>query len=179
CTAPKRLATPRSLSRGSGTATISWWAGGGGSRGQSGLPAGGGEVGGADLVDGVQAVLDDGVRDRLAGDGRRRGQHRRHVADRVVGNPVQRDGGDVPAAGEGDGHGRGGPGRQVEGLVDGHVLLARENPAHGGELGVLAGDGGQAVDVGGLQGGEDAGGQAVVGGVDAVDVVGAEVEQGT
>ena len=58
---------------------------------------------------------------------------------------------------------------RLDGLVDGRGLVTGDDPLETRELGVLAGQR-DAVDAGALEGGGDAAGHAVVGGVDAVDV---------
>ena len=65
-----------------------------------------------------------------------------------------------------------------ERLVDGHVLLALDDALHGVEVGVLPGDGGSGSTPAALEGGDDAGGDAVVGREDAVDAVRTEGRDG-
>src|SRR5665647_3037917 len=59
------------------------------------------------------------------------------------------------------------PGLLTDRLVDGHVLVARNDPLHRSELGVLAGDRRDGVEARGAHRGDRAGGRAVVGGADA------------
>ncbi|GCD97655.1 hypothetical protein EHYA_05351 [Embleya hyalina] len=140
--------------------------------------AGGPEIRGADLRDRVHAVLDEGALDGVDGHGRQGTQNGGYRVAGVVADAVLRDGVDGRAAAQGECHLDGGPGFGDEGLVDRDVLPALDDPLHGFAVGVLARDGGQRLDAGGLEGGEDAEGEAVVGRVDAVETVRAHIGDG-
>src|SRR5665648_511632 len=102
---------------------------------------------------------DDG-RHVLAGHRHRGEQHRRHTLDA---RRADRQLAPEQPHGELGGH----PGLLTDRLVHGHVLVARNDPLHGSELGVLAGDRRDGVEARGAHRGDRTGGRAIVGGADA------------
>src|SRR5215212_5592778 len=184
-TAPKRLLTPRSSSRGAPSPSgmvppsqrgLGWSRAARSTRGcasgDAGLLAGRGRRAGADLV-GLEEAVRDHLADRLLGGllgDRDRGQDDRGdvllvVVDGVLGQPVGRR---LVAVDQVDGQLGGLLGLRLDGLVDGHVLLAGQDPLDRRQLGVLPGDGtGGGLDAGTLHGRDGAAGGAVVGGVHA------------
>ena len=89
--------------------------------------------------------------------------------------------GGVLALDQRDGERGGRVGLLLDGLVDGHALVAGEDRLQARDAGVLARDRHLAVEVVGLEPGDDAAGHRVVGGDDAVDlaaVLGVELLEG-
>src|SRR5215211_3627041 len=134
------------------------------------LLAASGVLAGADLVHRPELVLDDRVLDVVLGDRHRRQQDRRDllraVVDLVVG--ARR----LLALGERHRELRCGLGLGLDRLVDGHVLLADEDPLDRGEFRVLPGGrAGLRVDAVALHCGDGTAAGSVIGGVDAHEAV--------
>jgi hypothetical protein len=125
---------------------------------------------GADVRGLLEAVVDD-VLDVVLED-RHRGLQRGLdvlVQDGVLDRAVD-ELGRVLVLDQCDGQRGGGVRLLLDGLVDGHALLAGEDRLQAGHRGVLAGDRHLAGEVVGLEPGDDAAGHRVVGGDDAVDL---------
>src|SRR4051812_31304390 len=138
----------------------------------AGLLAGRRVVRCADLRRLEEVVGDDRVLDVVLLDRDRVEQDRRHLTGTVVGLGVDQPRGRLLALGER--HGELGRGLRLllDREVDRHVLLAREDPLDRGHLAVLPGRrDGLGVDAVALHRGDRAAGHAVVGGVDAGDLV--------
>src|SRR5215217_2367724 len=152
-TAPKRLEMPR---RDSTVVASTGWVGVGVTvmcRSvscdllQAGSGAGGLEGGRADVRHLVDAVLDDGVLDVGLGDRDRAEDRRRHAVGLGGGRGLL-------SVGQRDGALGGRLGLRLDLLVDGHRLVAGDDPLDRGELGVLTGDRRQRLDAATLQGGD-------------------------
>src|SRR3954454_2826031 len=129
----------------------------------------------ADLLDRVEAVLNNRRLDVGLCHGDRRQDDRRHVDLPVVGLRVHQTARDGLALDQGDRDLRGVLGLGLVRLVDGHVLVAGDDPLNAGELGVLTGRRLRVrVDTRALHGCDCAAGGAVVRGVDALESVLAE-----
>src|SRR4051812_42068356 len=144
---------------------------------KAGRLARGGVVRGADVGDGVQTVLDDRVLDVL--DGHRDGgqQLGLDLVTGAAGDLGVGQGLDVLALQQVDRELGGVVGLALVGLVDGGRLGAGDDPLDGRELGVLTGQR-DGADARALEGVGDTTGHAVVGGVDARDVLGAQLGDG-
>src|SRR3954447_20259790 len=138
-TAPKRLLTPRSSSSGAVAVAVAFMSGtlllG---PGDAGRLAGALVLAGAELRRRPEAVLDDRVLDVGLDDGDRLEDHRRHVLLAVVRGRRDEAAGRLLALHERHGERRRALGLRLDRLVDGHELLAREDPLDAGQLGVLA-----------------------------------------
>src|SRR3954454_4643325 len=169
CTAPKRSETPRSSRTGvdsvmSGDLSLLL----ADARVGAGLLV----LGGADLSRRPETVLDDGVVDIVLRHRNRRQQDGRDLARAVVGLAVDGVTRGLVALQEVERQLRGGLGLRLDRLVDGHELLTGEDPLDRGQLGVLTrGRDLLGIHARGLHRGDRAAGGAVVGGVDALDLV--------
>src|SRR3954471_16956847 len=123
----------------------------------------------ADLLDRVEAVLDHGVLDVVLGHRDRGEQLRGHVRAPVVLRLVGR--GVLLALERGDGHSGGDVGLRLDRLVDRHRLVAGDDPLDAVDLRILAGERRERAEAGVLDRGRDTGRHAVVGRVEADDLV--------
>src|SRR3954469_18267462 len=141
-TAPNRLLTPRSSNIGALAVAVAFMSGillFALRAGDAGLLAGARVLARAELRGLPEAVLDDGVLDVALDDRDRLEDHRGHVLLAVVGLLVDEPGRRLLALQQRDGELRGALGLRLDRLVDGHVLLAGEDPLDARQLGVLAG----------------------------------------